>query len=1099
MPRFRPYEAIAALAGAGKTYLLTTRFIGLMSLGVAPERIVAITFTRKAAAEIFDRVVRRLAAASVSEGDRRELLEALREFRADPSYELPAGAPLSWLRLLLDAMPRVRIGTIDSFFLAITQTFALELGLPLRVELMDDNALEAARAGAVERTLAEAREDAGAQESFLEEFKRATAGEDRRVVDVLRSMVDAAHDIYLDVPDSEAWGGRARIWRSEPWWLDRTGMPDKLDECLRRFEEEYVSALPEGKYRDGWSRIVAAVTSNAFDEVVSETIFKRLPDAREALRRGSADIRFDRRDYSLAGPSAQAALAILAATTAALLRNLMNETQGLFRLVDLYERAYGESVRGRGRLAFSDVPFVLRRAAREGRAIDIGYRLDATFDHWMLDEFQDTSSIQWEVLGALADEVLQSSEASRGFFYVGDVKQAIYGWRGGEATLFDQVRNSYRMKFGEPAVLAHSWRSSPVVLDAVNRVFGRLTSVEDVPESAAAEWAAASRRWEACWTEHRAVPKHANLPGRVELHVVAGAGSAEPDDEPDPPVVEQTVRIVRNLADRKVRSIAVLVRLNSFGNTIADALKRRGLDARREINPALLDNGTVSSLLSLFHLADHPADTFAWRHVEQTPLGPVVRALAESSPADSNDKARRRVAAFVRDTVARKGAAGALKDILDRCRNDGDENDPFIAMRLRQLIETAMEFDKTHGAGPAEFAEHAATLMVTDPGVAAGITVMTVHKAKGLEFDAVVLPDLQDKKRGFTELTAGDLTAGGSAESPWVLPMPRQDVAPLDPVISGIRSKAMEQRIYDELCLLYVAMTRARQGLYMVTRQVKSDNTLYAAAILQQTLGSGSGTACETGDPAWMDAPAARKPAAASIPAGVFRPAQGRHAATVRRLMYRTPSGQEDRASPRMAETLFAPGAGRAARRGSALHDLFQRIGWIEEDDPARLAEEWLSSEPDLPAETRREVLDAFNRAVADPGIRAALSRPAGRAELWREQAFELSLDGVWISGRFDRAVMARDPAGRVTSASVLDFKSDRVSADEVPARTACYQPQVASYRTALARLTGLPESAIGARLLFTHPRIVVEAGRRERSGATTGMDEDGLLIAGAR
>lgn len=1095
MPRFRPYESIAALAGAGKTYLLTTRFIGLLSLGVAPERIVAITFTRKAAAEIFDRVVRRLAAASISDKDRRELLEALREFRDDPSYELPAGAPLSWLRMLLDAMPRVRIGTIDSFFLAITQTFALELGLPLRVELMDDNALEAARAEAIERTLAAAREDAGAQESFLEEFKRATAGEDRRVVDVLRSMVDDAHDIYLDVPDAEAWGGRARIWQSEPWWLDRTGMPEKLDDCLRRFAEDYVSALPEDKYREGWSRIIAAVASNAFDDAVSETVFKRLPEARESLRHGSASIRYGRKEYRLAGPAAQGALAILATTTAALLRNLLTETQGLFRLVDLYERAYRESVRGRGRLAFSDVPFVLRRAAREGRAIDIGYRLDARFDHWMLDEFQDTSAIQWEVLGALADEVLQSSEANRGFFYVGDVKQAIYGWRGGEATLFDKVRNSYRMKFGEPAVLAQSWRSSPVVLDAVNRVFGRLSSVAEVPETAAAEWAAASRRWEACWTEHRAVPKHANLPGRVELHVVPGAGSAETDDESNPPVVEQTVRIVQDLVARKVKSIAVLVRLNSFGNTVADALKRRGLDARREINPALLDNGTVSAILSLFHLADHPADTFAWQHVEQTPLGPVVRSLAETTTADSNEKARRRVAAFVRDTVARKGAAGALKEILDQCRNDDTAGDPFIAMRLRQLLETAMEFDRTHGAGPSEFAEHAATLMVTDPGVAAGITVMTVHKAKGLEFDAVVLPDLQDKKRGFTELAAGDLTTGGTADSPWVLPMPKQDVAPLDPVISGIRSKAMEQRIYDELCLLYVAMTRARQGLYMVTTKVKSDKTLYAAAILQETLKdwgrgihrpsepSGPGdapddvVACEVGDPAWMDAPADRKPATKSTPAGAFQPRPGKHSATGRRLMYRTPSGQEDRSSPRMAETLFAPGAGRAARRGSALHDLFQRIGWIEEDDPARIAGEWLAGEPDLPADARREVLDAFNRAVADPGIRAALARPDGDAELWREQAFELSLDGVWISGRFDRVVISRDKDKRVVSAAVLDFKSDRVDAAEVGARAAFYGPQVASYRAALARLAGIPAQSVSARLIFTHPRVVVGVG----------------------
>jgi ATP-dependent helicase/nuclease subunit A len=1082
MPPYRPYEAIAALAGAGKTYLLTTRFIGLLSRGVAPERILAITFTRKAAAEIFDRVVRRLAAAAMNDHDLADLRAALRDFHNDPSYELPLDAPLSWLRRLLDAMPRVRIGTIDSFFFGITQAFALELGLPLQVELLDSVALDAARAGAVDRALTLAREDRGAQASFLEAFKRATAGESKRVLDTLRAIADRAHDLYLEIPDSDAWGGHSRIWSSPPWWMERGDLLANLGERLCEFEAQYVSRQ-QGAYSKAWEKLIAGVRAQAFEDIIDETLFARLVEERESLCAGRAAFKFSRKEYVLKGADAEGALAILAATAAAILRNLLTETQGRFRITERYETAYQETVRGQGRLAFSDIPFLLRRACDGGQRLDIDYRLDARFDHWMLDEFQDTSSTQWKVIGNLADEVLQSAESGRGFFYVGDVKQAIYAWRGGEATLFDQVRSKYAGRFGEPVVLDQSWRSSPVVLDAVNRVFGNLRLTNLIADSVCA-------RWETYWKEHRAVPKHERLPGRVELHVVKERGNSEASDEFDSPVVERTVLLVESLVASRVKSIAVLVRLNSFGNTIADALKRRGLDARREINPALLDNGTVSAILSLFHLADHPADIFAWQHVNQTPLGAALRKLAGVDNTAEPDEARRRVAKFARDSSTRAGMTGTLTVILDSCKDDATLRDPFIAMRMRQFLETALDFDRRQGGGPSAFATYASSLMVSDPGAAAGITVMTVHKAKGLEFDAVILPDLQGQRRGFKDLIAGDLTVGGTETAPWVFPMPKQTVAPLDPVIQEIRTKATVQKVYDELCLLYVAMTRAKQGLYMVTAKAPADKALYAATILQQVFAASDGSdasdlsdrvssgiestpAYASGDPEWMVA--CRPEPTTEPPAGhAFKPTGGKHDTSKRRLIYQTPSGQEEQTSQRLAESLFRPDANRATKRGSALHDLFQRVGWIEEDNLEELVAAWTAAQSGLPGDIRDEILDSFHRSMTNPEIRAALARPSCGAELWREQAFELSLDGTWISGRFDRVVISRDNAGRISSATVLDFKSDRIRADEVPARTAFYREQVKSYRLALARLTGLPESAVGARLIFTYPCCVV-------------------------
>ncbi len=126
----------------------------------------------------------------------------------------------------------------------------------------------------------------------------------------------------------------------------------------------------------------------------------------------------------------------------------LDRTRALHALLGQFEEAYHQGVRDAGRLTFLDVTGLLAAAGNgtwggrslqriDRRAID--YRLDATYDHWLLDEFQDTSRLQWNALRDLVDEVLQSESGRRSFFYVGDTKQAIYGWRGGDPRLFTEI------------------------------------------------------------------------------------------------------------------------------------------------------------------------------------------------------------------------------------------------------------------------------------------------------------------------------------------------------------------------------------------------------------------------------------------------------------------------------------------------------------------------------------------------------------------------------------------------------------------------------------------------------------------------------------
>src|SRR5687767_5187196 len=165
---------ILASAGSGKTYALTNRFVALLAAGAAPERIVALTFTRKAAGEFFDEILNKLGRAAREDVFAEQLAGAI-------------GAPFlrpadfrKMLRAVVDAMPRLRLGTLDGFFARIARAFPLELGLTGDFELLEENTARFERRRVLERMFARAGEISAAQHDFIEAFKRATFGTEEK-------------------------------------------------------------------------------------------------------------------------------------------------------------------------------------------------------------------------------------------------------------------------------------------------------------------------------------------------------------------------------------------------------------------------------------------------------------------------------------------------------------------------------------------------------------------------------------------------------------------------------------------------------------------------------------------------------------------------------------------------------------------------------------------------------------------------------------------------------------------------------------------------------------------------------------------------------
>jgi ATP-dependent exoDNAse (exonuclease V) beta subunit len=167
----------------------------------------------------------------------------------------------------------------------------------------------------------------------------------------------------------------------------------------------------------------------------------------------------------------------------------------------------------------------------------------------------------------------------------------------------------------------------------------------------------------------------------------------------------------------------------------------------------------------------------------------------------------------------------------------------------------------------------------------------------------------------------------------------------------------------------------------------------------------------------------------------------------------------------------FRFGSGSGAEFGSAMHTLFEQLEWAESEPLDRVVARWRTARP-YPESLARAVEEQFRTAMARSEFAAPLRRPlAASVTLWRERAFDILMDGRWVTGTFDRVVVCGDAWGTPTQVTVLDFKSDRVDGEAGVARAvAQYSAQVGLYRQALAQAFAVDSARVMAQLLFTVP-----------------------------
>ncbi len=959
---------IEASAGTGKTFSLVTRLLKLIFSGTEPERIVALTFSRAAAGEIFNSFIERLSRAAESEGTAADESDRLGRRLSKADFA-------AMLRKVISRQHMSLIGTLDSFLMKIVRMLPLELGFEGEVSVLSGFRAPVEQGRLLDEMMALESEDA--KGFYRDAFRLALDGEgSKSFLDSFSAFIAGWHLKYKDVPDRGAWGVPERIWGSD--------VPAGLDVTVAeiRAMADALSAYA-GKYgADGFIKAVRGFGGTA----------KSVPKCMK--------------DEPLAA-EAEAKMHLWKIARA------LHRTQGIYRLIHSYEASYRMKVRRRGLVTFDDVPRLIGDLA-DGIRVPLEYRMDAKLDHWALDEFQDTSRGQWAALRNLIEESRQS-DGGKSVFVVGDRKQAIYEWRGGDVRILGELADGA----DENGQLTESRRYLGRISAAVNRIFDENTirGVFDMDD------ASAEVQWKC--PEHESFNK--DCEGFLNVIQAEKSGrTAKPSDFFAP--IENELKAVRPW-DRGISS-AILVRKNSFGEAILAHLKSHGVDrVVFEGDCAVLDSPVLVAFTMMLKLAEHPGDEYAYACIRHSP---ITEAAYPGGIPEMAELSAALLADFTRLGMVRK-----FREVREALKKVPDTWNDFTEARFADMIKCAAEFEdmRDETVRLSDFVKYLTEHRRRDFAEEGMVRIMTMHQSKGLGFDHVIIPFYE-----FDDLYGGRhpgaLCGSGGG---WILENPSSDTNATDPVLAAAERRLRQSHLYSSLCLDYVAMTRAKTALTLILHPQNSKPPKQPEKFsdLVRLVGLETG-----GDRHWY-LKFKKEDGGDSLNGAV---SGGEVPARKKREPVTKSRPSESFMAGLAAESLFADGYGAGAEYGKTVHARYEAVEWISAENAK----------------------DDFDRAFV---------KPDDFSELWRERPYEIFSDGKWESGQFDRVVFSGSGADR--RAVIYDFKTNALrpgeTCDEYAVRLRnSYRLQMAAYCKAVHALSGIPLENIFSKLLLTRTRGVV-------------------------
>ncbi len=1135
---------IAASAGAGKTYQLVSRFIALLSLqklsgdGIQVSTIIAITFTRKAAAEFKARILADLAKAAQSTDDAlscwdMRISPILTEMGisvkdADESFLLDRSGErkmLFFTEILTDVMnqfAQLNLGTIDSLFQRMARTLCAELGLA-RLTPLDPQEEEVKRRNALDITYEQRFLLGDAQSNrLLEEAIASSLGSDSALSHAdtnIFELVNRYHEIMLSSPDA-VWGGDPdtmteeqlelfgltpddiSIKRPESAWLEEVRSlistlnhdtknkqilfpPPEKDESQKG---HYIIPKRAGSiamhhstarfYRSKFVRYVRSIASLNHGLVSIEV--KDMPDASpEDQARSRYKIYWDicrEQGYDLS--------ALLDERRAYLWRRLLLRTQALKQLLREVEHNYAHEVRKQGLFSFSDVARLLDGNINEQSYALVQERLDAKLQHWLLDEFQDTSYEQYDILRDLL--LARAQEGDDGsVFMVGDAKQSIYQFRGGDPRVFLGARedifglgeeNQARSK---EKPLNCSYRSAQAVLDFANELFG--PSFRHYASIATED---AHQLWDSLdFQAHQSSRRATDYTGEVEIweaHREADfLTAATPSYQLIAEILDHALHTLSY--SQHESSCAILVSTRSEGLAIYKQLLELDKTYHLSLPIVFCVEQEISSecalgqaLSQLFNWLLCPEDKQSLGLLRLSPLWELLLTLTKSSRTDECWEKLRELTASAGIAQLLRELSGEIQIIL--------ADEAHLQKSWKIWFTEAEAFDERGGC-LREWVEYIKSLSLRNEVQGDAIRIMTIHQSKGLEFDCVIIPFLSPRGELASFKRRSMLQYKGEHGKTYALLVPPSDenwamenTVLYDNMIAPWRA----QEEFASFCKLYVAVTRAKRATYIIypkrassANKASHESFRHIMEMFVEHAPSGSHDGDERssrfGKCVYRHGSLfLNEEKAQSSICRMPDPPQPLHITnySFRNLTRRTPSSLDEELTASHVGAAVSSSRGSAthglsgAELGLIVHAVMQEISWIDEHTQV----------PPLALNTRAEpyrasITDCIQRALHSPSWREHFSTPDSPCRLYREQNIEALSQGNWISGQIDRLHVHYDASETTAiSAHIYDYKTNAHTSEEQLKDH--YREQMRAYRRMVALAFHLSEEKVGVTLL---------------------------------
>ena len=1102
---------VSANAGTGKTKLLTDRVLRLMLDGAPPESILCVTYTRAAAAEMRNRISTRLAAWTVM------TTEELRNDLARMGTAVPSQTMLQRARSLfaeiLDSDDGPRMETVHSFCQSVLRRFPIEAGIVPNAELADG--LEQARLKALVR----------------ETLMQSPSPEIERAIAILADQTaeSSAEELVANLMRAERRIGTPDILSAldRHFSQERGIAPDidtdaLLDNALAGIDIEQLRTaalvLGDSGVKMHVNRAALLTSWLGEDELgrryhIDLLISALFTDGRPLAERGlsNQEMRAVLPDIVAILQGVQTALVPF--VTGRVDQRCRELTMALYTYGHAFHQAYASLKTRLGLLDFDDlIALTNDMLARSDAAEWVAWKLDNAIRHLLVDEAQDTSPAQWQLLRRLSDAFFDTPvddpATRRTLFVVGDFKQSIYSFQGADPVVMGSVRLDLQQNAAMQAhplrdvALDVSFRTAQPILDLVNKVMDGLDGITDPPRLPDFLAHRSARRnaggFVEIWPVTRVDADAASLPGFAPPPVIVPQDAAAQAANDVASRLAGWMGVRRLSAGRVMQPGDVMILLRKrdrYFKLLLAALQRAGLPVAGADRMKLQDQIEIMDLLALGDVMLLPDDDLQLATVLKSPLfnmdEDALYALASNrgtktlyarltahAGADTQlGSMAARLSRFrhLADTVS---IFSFFSSVLGECRQDFRARlGTVVDESLDHFLTLTQEFGNGGGASLTEFlalvrGSGGEVRRDMDTAAATEIRVMTIHGAKGLEAPVVLLPDMLRASSNRDRLIT-------DPDSGFVYWAPSAGGRPSFVTDARDQSDSADQK--EENRLLYVALTRARDGLVIggweapnrrFMKNSAYQTILNAAESMDGFIADADDALCLVSEGvAEADIPDSAAPPTLpvdiEIPDWLSRlaPNEPRPPRPLRPSM---PDDDGDRAT---APGIVLSVASQALARGRFAHRLFEVLPALPADQRQDAATRMMAGQSDIAADIAQQLVDDAMQVMAMPVL----------APLFGDDALaEVSVSGVvggnGVAGQIDRLHVGAD---RVL---VADFKTGpRPAAPPVS-----YTRQLALYAGLLEQI--YPEHQIVTWLVWTEVADVQEIVEPERKAALAAL-----------